>query len=1391
MIFIFSNFLVHGQTKNVLFIGNSYTYLNDMPQMVVDLASSVGDNMTYQMSAPAGYTLYWHTTNSTTLSLIHQGGWNFVVLQEYSLYPSELQPYVDSYVYPSAQSLDNQINTYNAGAETIFYMTWGRKDGDATRCPTNPAVCTYEGMDDLTRERYMTMAQSNHAIVSPVGAVWRYIRQNYPSIELFDTDGSHPSVAGSYAAACTFYTAIFRNDPTLLTYNSSLSSSQASIIRNVVKTVVYNSLLTWHIGEYDPDNQAPTVPSGLSSSNITTSSFTLSWNASTDNIGVTAYLVYRNGSLVNTVTGTSANITGLSPATTYSMTVRARDAANNISNASNVLNVTTSANIISLTITGVTANNKVYNGTTAASLNTGSALLVGVVSGDDVTLVRTGATGSFANANVGTNKSVTTSGFSLSGPDAGKYTLTQPTTTANITAAGLTIIGVTANNKVYNGNVSATLNTSGASLIGVVSGDDINLVRTGATGTFASNNVGTGITVTTSGFTLNGTDAVNYSLTQPATTGNITAAPLTVSGVTASNKVYDGTTTATLNTGGAALVGVVSGDVVTLGSSGITGVFENANTGVAKIVYISGFTIGGADVANYTLIQPTTTANITGQTITVTGVTANSRVYNGTTTATLNTAGATLVGVISGDQVTLVTTGATGTFSNKNIGTGKTVTTSGFSLSGPDANKYMVSPPSTTASITAAGLTINGVTVNSKVYNGSASATLNTSGASLSGVFGSDNVTIVSTGVTATFSNDVVGTGKAVSISGFTLGGSDAGNYTLTQPSATGNITPAGLTISGVTANNKVYNGTTAASLNTGSASLSGVVSGDVVSLNSSGVTGVFANADVGTSKTVNISGFSIGGSDAGNYTLTQPAATANITAYPITISGVTAFNMVYNGTTVAALNTAGASLTGVFSGDAVNLVTSGATATFANKNVGTGKTVTITGFTLSGADAGNYTLTQPSATASITAAGLVITGLTAVTRVYDGTISVTLNSGSATLVGVFGSDNVTLVSTGASGTYSNKNVGTAKLITITGYTLGGTDAGNYILTEPTCLGNITPRGLTITGVTASNKVYNGTTAATLNTGSAVLSGVLSGDVVSLVSSGASGTFSNKNVGTGKTVTASGFTLSGTDAGNYTVTQPVTTANITTAGLTITGVTVTSRAYNGTTAATLNTGGATLIGVFGTDNVTIVSSGATGTFSNRNIGTGKPVTVSGLTLGGTDGANYTLTQPPATGNITPAVLTVTGVTASNKVYDGTTEASLNTGSAALAGIFGSDNVTLSSAGATGTFSNQNAGASKPVTTSGFTIAGADAGNYTLTQPTVSASITVRTLTITANDLNKDYRTVLTFTGNEYTAQGLITGDIIPTVSISSPGAVESAGAGKYPITISGGSVTEL
>ena len=165
-----------------------------------------------------------------------------------------------------------------------------------------------------------------------------------------------------------------------------------------------------------------------------------------------------------------------------------------------------------------------------------------------------------------------------------------------------------------------------------------------------------------------------------------------------------------------------------------------------------------------------------------------------------------------------------------------------------------------------------------------------------------------------------------------------------------------------------------------------------------------------------------------------------------------------------------------------------------------------------------------------------------------------------------------------------------------------------------------------------------------------------------------------------------------------------------------------NKVYDGTTAATLSSG--TLSGIIGSDSVTLTQAGA---FTSANAGTGVAVNASD-SLGGTAAGNYTLTQPTGlAANITPASLTVTGTSVANKVYDGTTAATLSSG--ALSGIIGSDSVTLTQSGA---FASANAGTGVAVNAAD-SLGGTAAGNYTLTQPTgLSANITPATLTYVAS-----------------------------------------------------------
>jgi hypothetical protein len=280
LVVVISVLSTHAKQLKVLFIGNSYTYTNDLPLLVSQLAASSGDTLVYSSSAPGGYRFQDHCTNTSTISLIAQGKWDYVVLQEQSQLPSFREQEVEQQVYPYAAKLDSIIKSYNACTKTVFYMTWGRKNGDASNCAYYAPTCTYVGMDTMLELRYTNMADSSNALISPVSLVWRELRKTNPSIELYNPDESHPSISGSYAAACAFYAVFYKKDPSLCSFSSWVNATNAAIIRNAAKKIVFDSLDTWY-------RFSPAIHAGF---NFTTSGMETTFgNAS---IGATSFTWY-------------------------------------------------------------------------------------------------------------------------------------------------------------------------------------------------------------------------------------------------------------------------------------------------------------------------------------------------------------------------------------------------------------------------------------------------------------------------------------------------------------------------------------------------------------------------------------------------------------------------------------------------------------------------------------------------------------------------------------------------------------------------------------------------------------------------------------------------------------------------------------------------------------------------------------------------------------------------------------------------------------------------------------------------------------------------------------------------------------------------------------------
>ncbi len=382
--------------------------------------------------------------------------------------------------------------------------------------------------------------------------------------------------------------------------------------------------------------------------------------------------------------------------------------------------------------------------------------------------------------------------------------------------------------------------------------------------------------------------------------------------------------------------------------------------------------------------------------------------------------------------------------------------------------------------------------------------------------------------------------------------------------------------------------------------------------------------------------------------------------------------------------------------------------------------------------DLSKYAAKYNTLEVNVTPKALTIYGITIIDKEYDGTTSAA-TSGAASLYGIVGSDDVTLLTGSVLASFEDKNVGTDKTVTFSGFSLGGTDKVNYTLDLSSGIASITPLTISVKTLNAENKVYDQTTGASF-AGSPELVGAIITDDVSVVAGEAN--FANANVGTNIDVEYSNFTLSGTDAGNYTLTQPVaSSADITRKTISVSGIAINDKIYDATTNATL-TGTSYLSGIFDGDDISINS--LTAAFEDKNVGENKVVVIDNIAVVGNDIGNYYVSPTgDFTASITPKELTITGIGADSKVYDKTTNATL-TGIPTLQGAIGGDDVTVNTSLPGGSFEDENIGTNKTVLISDFALTGVDKNNYTITQPNITASITPRNISITAESQTITY-----------------------------------------------------
>ena len=560
-------------------------------------------------------------------------------------------------------------------------------------------------------------------------------------------------------------------------------------------------------------------------------------------------------------------------------------------------------------------------------------------------------------------------------------------------------------------------------------------------------------------------------------------------------------------------------------------------------------------------------------------------------------------GDLVGDATLDIGTGVgngTVTFTNLTVnefGAGKQLTATATGLTSAVSDDFEITQKTLTATLTA----------DNKVYDGLTSATI--TGRALVGLEFSDVVTV--TGGTATFDTKDVGTNKVVSATGLVLGSEPVAPNYIFNGEATGaaNITPLEITITPNADQTKIYGEDDPIEFTF--TSFPDLIAPD-------DLTGALSRV---AGEDVNTYAYEIGslGDGLDNYSLTLVAEIFEITPKTLAVSA-TGVNKVYDADEIAEA---------VLSGDVVDgdEVTFGYTATFSDKNVGTGKPVSVTVIAITGGDdAGNYILgdTTTATTADITPAQLTVSFTTHADKTYNGNNIATI-TGRFIDSGIVGTEDVAITDGSGSATFTDKHVGTGLTATATGFTLTGADKNNYeIGIINTTTGNVNQRPITVTAVTDS-KIYNGTEISdgepTIeNSGSLTTGPIMGDDIEDFIQ-----TFDTKHFGTGKVLTPSGVVVDGNptlEGSNYTVTfTPVSTGEIIKAPLTAT-VTVEKKVVNGTTDATIVY--VELISIISVDDViddVTISDNGIATFDSPDVGI-QGVTATGITLAGDDAGNY-------------------------------------------------------------------------------------------------------------------------------------------------------------------------
>ena len=226
---------------SVLFIGNSFTFMNNMPIIFKEIATSKGKTVHVDSIVQGGKDLNYHASQERTYEKIRSKKWDYVIIQGHSNELAQPDSKVNKATLPYAQQLVDSVRQNNPCTQVVLYMTWGYKYGNPKWTP----ISSYDSMQYRIKSQYLRFADILNARISPVGEVWKTIRSNYDRINLYDPDNHHPSLAGSYISACTHYTTIFGESPYENTALIPLDKNVRQIIELNASQIVLNNMNQW------------------------------------------------------------------------------------------------------------------------------------------------------------------------------------------------------------------------------------------------------------------------------------------------------------------------------------------------------------------------------------------------------------------------------------------------------------------------------------------------------------------------------------------------------------------------------------------------------------------------------------------------------------------------------------------------------------------------------------------------------------------------------------------------------------------------------------------------------------------------------------------------------------------------------------------------------------------------------------------------------------------------------------------------------------------------------------------------------------------------------------------------------------------------------------------